>query len=131
MEIQVRSPHADIKKSTVAYAEQKIGAALEKVAGKEGSRADIEIADLSHGRGAPLMRVSVHVSLPQSKFQTVQVEDADVGAAIDLAADKIHRAIKRTRQRRRDRQRQSHYDLPAMAAAPIEEDEDAVKPITL
>ncbi len=131
MEIHVRTPHAKIKKATRAYAEQKIAAALAKVAGEEGPRADIEISDLSNGSGAPRMRVSVHVFLPRRKGQTVQAEDADVGAAIDLAADKILRAVKRNRQKRRDRQRQSHYTLPAVTPGPVDEEDDAVQPITL
>ncbi len=131
MEIQVRTPHANLKKSTKAYAEQKIGAALEKVLGQEGSRGDIEISDLSNGHGAPLIRVSVHVTIPRSKSHTVHAEDGDVGAAIDLAADKILRAVKRNLQKKRSRQRSSHYNLPAVAPTPFEEDEESIQPITL
>ena len=131
MELQVRTPHADVKNGTKAYAEDKIGGALKKVLGKEGSRTDVEIADLSNGHGAPLMRVSVHVKVPHGKPHTVHVEDADVHAAIDLAADKIFRAVKRDREKRRDRQRHSQYNLPAMEQVPFDDDDDAIQPITL
>jgi ribosome-associated translation inhibitor RaiA len=131
MEIQVRTPHASVKKGTKGYAELKIGGALEKVLGKDGSRADIEIADLSNGHGAPQMRVSVHVTIPHNKPHTVHAENAEVGAAIDLAADKILRAVKRTREKKRDRQRHSSYNLQAVPPGPIDEDDDSVQPITL
>jgi ribosome-associated translation inhibitor RaiA len=133
MELQVRTPHAIVKQSTRAYAEQKIGAALQKILGKEGSRADVEIADLGNGRGAPLMRVSVHVTVPHAKPHSVSADDPDVGAAIDLAADKILRAVKRDRQKRRDVRRQSQYNLPVVeGTAAVEEDEEAtIQPITL
>ena len=54
-----------------------------------------------------------------------------MGAAIDLAADKILRAVKRDRQKRRDVQRHSQYNLPAMEPMPFDDDDDVVKPITL
>lgn len=131
MEIQIRAPHADIKKGVRAYAEQKIGGALQKVVGKEGSKLDIEISDLSNGTGAPSMRVSVHVSIPHSKTVVVHAEDGDVGAAIDLAADKALRAVVRVRKKRRDRQRASHYSLPAVPPTPYDDDEESIQPITL
>ncbi len=131
MELRVRAARGNIKPSTRAYAEQKIGRAVEKILGKDGSRADVEIEDLANGHGAPMIRVRVNVFIPHSAPEVVSAEDPDVGAAIDLAADKIMRTVKRAKNRRRDKTR-SHEKLQAVIAPPTPElDEEESMVVTL
>jgi ribosomal subunit interface protein len=121
MDLNIRTPHIELKKSDRVYAEEKIGRAVEKVLGTQGT-VDIEISDLSNGHGAPRIRVSVHVHIPQAKSENVAVEDPDVRAAIDLAADRAARAVKRNKERRRGRVR-SHGSKEMAAHVPVEPDE--------
>lgn len=102
MEFHLRAHAVEIDDATRLYARQKIGGAVHQVLGKEGSRVDVEIASLNHGHGVPRHRVSVHVFVPHGRTPVVTVEDGDVRAAIDIAADKAWRAVKELRQRRRD-----------------------------
>lgn len=102
MEFHLRAHAVDIDDATRIYAREKIGGAVHQVLGKEGSRVDVEIAALNHGHGAPRTRVSVHVFVPHGRTPVVTVEDEDIKAAIDIAADKAWRSVKELRQRRRD-----------------------------
>ena len=65
------------------------------------------MSNLDHGKGAPLSRVKVNVHVPHAKSVSISVDDPEVRAAVDLAADKIWRAVKRLRQKRRDTGRQA------------------------
>jgi len=121
MEFQVRAHSVTLRDSTRLYAEQKIATPLGKVLGGSASRIDVEITDLAHGSGKPCFRVSVHVFIPHAKTQVVHVEDEDMSAAIDLAGDKILRAVKRGRGKRRDKARHSgEFKAPTLD---LDEDE--------
>ena len=102
MDFQVRAHSIHLNDETRDYARKKIGKAVEKILGTVACKVDVEVSNLDHGKGAPSSRVKVVVFVPHAKSVSVQVEDADVKAAIDLSADKIWRALKRLRQRRRD-----------------------------
>ena len=131
MELRVRAPKGTIKPSTRAYAEEKIGRAVEKILGKDSSRVDVEIEDLANGTGAPMIRVKVNVFVPQNKSHVVSVDDPEVRAAIDLVADKITRTVKRSKNRRRDKTR-SHEKLQAViGSASTEQDEEESMVVTL
>jgi ribosomal subunit interface protein len=115
MEFHVRAHSVTVSDETRAYAEQKISAPLSKVLGSDASRIDVEITDLARGTGKPCFRVSVHGFIPHAKTQVVHVEDEDMRAAIDVAADKILRAVKRGRNKRRDRARHSgEWEAPVL-----------------
>ncbi|HCP45354.1 MAG TPA: hypothetical protein DIU15_04900 [Deltaproteobacteria bacterium] len=107
MDFQVRAHSVTLRDNTRAYAQQKIATPLSKILRSSASRIDVEITDLAHGSGKPCFRVSVHVFIPHAKTQVVHVEDEDMTAAIDLAGDKILRAVKRGREKRRDKARNS------------------------
>jgi ribosome-associated translation inhibitor RaiA len=123
MEIDVRAHSIELKKGERAYAADKINKAVEKVLGGTSARIDVEISDLSQGSGAHLKRVAVHVHVPHSKTEVVRVDDPSVTAAVDLAADRIFRALKRNVERRRGRRHVTGNDL--MAVRPPEPDETA------
>jgi len=114
MEIDVRAHSIELKKGDRAYAAEKIGKAVDKLLSGTGARVDVEISDLSQGSGAHLKRVAVHVHVPHSKTEVVRVDDPSVTAAVDLAADRIFRSLKRNIERRRGRRHQTGKELMAV-----------------
>ena len=101
MDFQVRAHSITLTEDTRDYARKKIGKAVQKILGNAAAKVDVEISNLDHGKGAPMSRVKVVVFVPHAKSVSVQVDDESVPAGIDLASDKIWRALKRLRQRRR------------------------------
>ncbi len=119
MEVNVRAHSFDLSDGARAYAEAKIGRSVTKVV-RGGSRVDVEVSEQSKG-GAPLARVKVAVAVPRGKPAVVTAENIDVRAAIDSAADKIGRALRKTKEKRRGKGRTSPGLAPV--AAPMD-DED-------
>ena len=107
MDFHLRAHSVSVDDDTREYAREKIGGAVHQVLGKEGTRVDVEVASLNHGHGVPTHRVSVHVFVPHGKTPVVTVEDGEIRAAIDIAADKIWRVVKELQQKRRVRGRHS------------------------
>ncbi len=105
MNFILRAHSVELGDGTREYAAEKIGGAVEQVLGRESSKVDVEIAALNHGPGVTKHRVSVHVFVAHGGTPVVTVEHEDIRAAIDLASDKIWRAVKELRQRRRDKAR--------------------------
>ena len=106
MQFQIRVHDVHVDDSIRDYAEAKIGRAVQKILGSGGHRVDIEFSQEGQ-RGAPDHRVAVHLFVPHGKPHVVSVSDPDMKAAIDVAADKIGRAVRRATNRRRDRARKS------------------------
>ena len=105
MDFKVRAHSIQLTDEDRDYAEKKIGKAVQKILGTAGNSVDVEISNLDNGKGAPLSRVKVNVYVPHAKSISVHVDNPEVKAAIDIAADKIWRAVKRVRQKRRDSRR--------------------------
>jgi ribosomal subunit interface protein len=105
MQFQIRVHDVHVDDSIRDYAEEKIGKAVRKILGSGGHRVDIEFSQ--EGHGAPDHRVAVHLFVPHGKPHVVSVSDPDMKAAIDVAADKIGRSVRRATNRRRDRARKS------------------------
>ncbi len=105
MDFKVRAHSIQLKPEDRDYAEKKIGKAVQKILGSDGNHVDVEVSALDGGKGAHLTRVKVNVHVPHAKTISVHTDDQDVRAAIDVAADKIWRAVKRLRQKRRDNRR--------------------------
>jgi len=138
MEFHLRTHSVEIDTYTREYAEEKIGRAVRKVVGKEGSRVDVEISDPAQGTGTPICRVTVKVSVPRTKPAVVHVEQAEPRAAIDLASDKILNALKRGVQKKRDKARKKNpaASRPRLAkvatqAAPVSDDADEAETLTM
>lgn len=126
MDCTVRAHAIQIDDDTRDYARKKITRSVEKILGKQNVTVDIEISNLDQGKGKPLSRVKVGVQVPQAKALSVQVEDKDVKAAIDGAADKIWRAVKRVKQKRRDHRGSVHGGPVTLEGPDPEEDPDAI-----
>ncbi len=124
MDCTVRAHSIQLDDETRDYARKKITRSVEKILGKQNVTVDIEISNLDQGKGKPLSRVKVGVLVPQAKPLSVQVEDQDVKAAIDAAADKIWRAVKRNKQKRRDHRGSVHGGPATLDGKPSEEEED-------
>jgi len=106
MQFQIRAHDVHVDDATREYAENKIGKAVQKILGSGGHRVDVEFS--SEGHGAPDNRVSVHLYVPGRKPHVVTVSDPEMKAAIDVAADKIGRAVRRATNKRRDRARKGN-----------------------
>ena len=121
MQLNVRAHSVDLNNSDREYAAEKIGRTVEKFLGKS-SRVDVEVSEVSRSGGHNLSRVKVHIAIPNAPSETVHVDDEKVRAAIDLCADKVARAIKRSKQKRRDQARSGSF--PSLKpVAPIEDAE--------
>jgi ribosome-associated translation inhibitor RaiA len=66
------------------------------------------------------------VFIPKSKKQVVKVQAEELRECIDLATDKIMRAVKRSRNRRRDKIR--HSGEFKAATRPDDDDGDDTQP---
>jgi len=102
MDCTVRAHSIQLDDDTRDYARKKISRSVDKILKGQSTTVDIEISNLDHGKGRPLSRVKVNVHVPHAKSLSVHVDDPDVKAAVDGAADKIWRAVKRLKQKRRD-----------------------------
>lgn len=120
MQLNVRAHSVDIDNSDRAYATEKIGRIVEKFLGKSG-RVDIEFSEISKGGGHNLSRVKVHVAIPHAPSETVHVDDPEIRAAIDLCADKLARAIKRKKEKRRTQARSGSFPSLKIPDTPSEE----------
>jgi ribosome-associated translation inhibitor RaiA len=125
MDYQLRAHAVRLSQRTRDYAEEKLVKAVNKVVGKEGSRLDVEITDLAQGTGAPTYRVSVHVHVPHIKPHVVTVQDPEPRAAIDLASEKIFRALTRTLGKKRTRRHSKGDGIDALSASPESASDDA------
>ncbi|MBJ92876.1 MAG: hypothetical protein CMP23_00215 [Rickettsiales bacterium] len=121
MEFNLRAPSTQIDNSDKDYARKKLTNALGKVVGSTSARVDVEISSPSQSSGKPLTKVDVHVFIPRAKKQVVNVEAEELRECIDLATDKIMRAVKRDRNRRRDKLR--HSGEFKIATSPLDEDD--------
>ncbi len=126
MEFNLRAPSTQIDNADREYAERKLTHALSKVLGRSGARVDVEVSSPSQSSGKPLTKVDVHVFIPKSKKQVVKVQAEELRECIDLATDKIMRAVKRSRNRRRDKMR--HSGEFKAATMPLDDDGDDTQP---
>jgi len=118
MQLNVRAHSVDLDNSDRAYATEKIGRIVEKFLGKSG-RVDVEFSEISKGGGHNLSRVKVHLVIPRAPSETVRVDDPEIRTAIDLCADKLARAIKRNKEKRRTQARSGSFpslDVPPTTA---------------
>ena len=123
MQFQIRAHDVHVDDSIREYAENKIGKAVQKILGSGGHRVDVEFSQ--EGTGAPDHRVSVHLFVPHRKPHVVTVNDPDMKAAIDVAADKIRTAARRGTQKRRDKARKGPTGEMAAIARPLDPEADA------
>ena len=126
MDCTVRAHSIQIDDDTRDYARKKITRSVEKILRGQNTVVDIEISNLDQGKGKPLSRVKVNVQVPHAKPLTVQVDDPDVKAAIDGAGDKIWRAVKRLKQKKRDHRGAIHGGPVTVDMDQEEEDPTAI-----
>jgi ribosome-associated translation inhibitor RaiA len=65
--------------------------------------------------------VKVHVAIPHATSETVHVDNPEIRTAIDLCADKLARAIKRNKQKRRTQARSGSFPSLKIPDGPSEE----------
>ena len=103
MDFHLRAHAVAVNDADRSYAERKIGGALKKILGNSASKVDVEVTQRNKRSGKPGHRVAVHVFIPHAKTQVVHADGESVKESIDLAADKVARAVRRERNRRRDK----------------------------
>lgn len=108
MDCTVRAHSIQLDDEIRDYARKKITRSVQKILKGQTTNVDIEISNQDQGKGKPRSRVKVNVHVPHAKSLSVSVDDPDVKAAIDGAADKIWRAVKRIKQKRRDHRGSVH-----------------------
>ena len=129
MEVNVRAHSFDLSDRSRSYAESKIGRSVTKLV-KGGAPVDVEVSEQNKGGGPSLVRVKVSVAIPRSKPAVVTAEDAEIRAAIDLAADKIGRALRKTKEKRRGKGRTSPGLSPVVDPV-SDEDSEGVETVEM
>jgi ribosomal subunit interface protein len=122
MEVHVRAPKFDLSEGAREYAETKIGRSVKKLM-RGNARVDVEVTGEARG-GTSLAKVKVQVAVPRASTAVITAEDADVRAAIDLAADKIGRALRRNKEKRRDKSRTGAHE--AAVGPEVDEETDTI-----
>lgn len=122
MEFVVRAHSVEMDEASRDYAEAKIGKAVAKMTRGSSARVDVEVSKSPVGTGQT--RVKVHVVIPHVPSETVHADEVEMKAAMDVAADKIGRALRRHKEKRRDRARATGPVRDPYAPAGTEDDDD-------
>jgi ribosomal subunit interface protein len=118
MQFQIRAHDVHVDDETREYAESKIGKAIQKILGSGSHRVDVEFSQ--EGHGAPDNRIAVHLYIPHRNPLVVTVSEPEMKAAIDVAADKIGRAVRRSSNKRRDKARKGSTGEMTAVKRPLE-----------
>jgi len=123
MEFDVRAHSIELDDANRDYAEAKIGKAVNKMLRGADARVDVEVSESPVGSGKT--RVKVHVVIAHAPSETVTADEGEVRAAIDVAADKIGRTLRRSKEKRRDRARAPAAERDPFPSAPADDDGEA------
>ena len=102
MTVDVQSVNFGSSQALFAHAERRIQSSLERFS-RRIRRVSIRLWDENGPKGGRDMRCRVHVSLGPYGEVFIEQHDADMYAAIDRAADRVKRTVRRTLNKRRDR----------------------------
>lgn len=121
MNIKIHTHQLDMSDPLRTYAERHIAETINNIFKEQSATLDIEFADAGGGREKQC-RVSMYV--PHGKTLVASAQDANPYAAVDLAAEKISREIRRLKEKRlAGRHSQSPASMPANASEAVEEEE--------
>lgn len=126
MDLKVRAQDARLSPANRDYIDEKIGGAIRKVMPRDAVSVDVDVASPDHGASLSQYRVSVRVHVPRGKTEVVTVEKEGLRAAIDVASDKIARAMKRATNKPRARTRNRRAESNAMPAVDRPTKDDTV-----
>lgn len=114
MLIHTRSIGFDLTGAIRGYVQTRVGAALSPYT-RRVMHAVVRLEDMSGRRPGRDMRCQVMVSLARGGMVVVEAREADLYAAIDIARDRLRRAMRRDVEQSRSRSRR--VAMPAAAAA--------------
>ena len=123
MNIKIHTHQLDMSDPLRAYAERHIAESISHFFKEQAARLDIEFEDAVGGREK---RCQVTVWVPHGKTLVASAEDANPYAAVDLAAEKISRELRRYKEKRLHTSRYgntSPASMPAAASEAVEEEE--------
>ena len=105
MNFSIRGRHIELTAALLGHVERRLRFTLSRF-GQKIRQVAVQLLDLN-GRPGGLdkrCRVTVTLTLSPSGKVMVEASDADLHAAIDRAADRLERSVKRELERRRETQ---------------------------
>lgn len=111
MNTKIHTHQLDMSDALREYAVRHIEELVARIYNKQNPTLDIEFSDVSAGREK---QVKVTLHIPHGKTLVASAQDANPYAAVDLAADKISRELRRYKEKQLDTARHgvSPADLP-------------------
>lgn len=122
MQLIVKGRHLQLTESLKQYVDEKIGAEVDHILNRPAIKVEVELSDELASKGGTDKECRVTLAVPRGKTLVITEVADDMYAAIDLAKDRLSRALKRELERRREG-RKDKADLSAPAP---EEGEDYV-----
>jgi ribosomal subunit interface protein len=105
MRIEARGIHLDLTEALTAHVEHRLGRSLDHFDGRV-DHVSVRLTS-SHGpKGVPRMQCHVEVDLAGLGTVIVEHSQADIYTAVDKAAGRLKRAVRRQINRRRDTRRE-------------------------
>jgi ribosomal subunit interface protein len=101
MQLAIHAPKIGTTESLESHIEHRIAAALDQY-GKRINSVDVKVQDINPGHGGVDKSCQVLVHLNRSGTVMVEEVQADMYAAVSLAADKIKSAVGRELEKRRE-----------------------------
>lgn len=102
--VAIRARGIEVDEALDRYIRERCGFKLGKFA-KSIDRISVRLEDVGGPKGAPSMRCAVKVVLSRHESIVVEVVEGDHRSAFDHAIDAAERAVKRTRDRSREKAR--------------------------
>ena len=100
MQIQIRARHVAVTEALHAHVERRLGFALARFGARIG-RVLVRFSDPNGHRGGVDKRCQIDVGLRPSGRVRGEDTDADLGVAVNRAADRVARAVARVLERER------------------------------
>ena len=100
MQIQIRERHVEVTEVLRAHVERRLGFALARFGVRIG-RVIVRFSDTNGHRGGVDKRCQIDVGLRPSGRVRSEDTDADLGVAVNRAADRVARAVARVLDRER------------------------------
>ena len=94
MELEVRGRHMQVSDALRAHLARRLGFALGRVSDRIG-KIQVRLEDINGPKGGIDKRCRIHVAGDRGWLVVVEKYDSDAYAAVDGAADRAGRAVKR------------------------------------
>ncbi len=109
MQIEVVGVHLDVTSSLEEYVKHRMALCLDRYDDKIG-RVTIRLSDISGPHGPGTKRCHIEVELPHHDDVIVEQDHTDIYTAVDKAASRVKRTVRRHINRVRDARRSRERD---------------------